>query len=59
MTIHYNGHPVVGFGEDAIVTPAAPPTTSPWSMVLASSVVSAAAGWAIEGIARAATGRRR
>lgn len=56
--IHYNGHPVVGFGEDALVAPAAPPT-SPWTIPLATSVVSAAAGWAIQEIARAASGKRR
>lgn len=57
--MHYNGHPVVGFGEEETTPPVAPPTTSPWPMVLASSVVSAATGWAIQELARAARGTRR
>jgi hypothetical protein len=45
------GHPVIGFGSAALVAPAVA-AVSPWPMVLASSVVSAAAGWAIDEVAR-------
>lgn len=58
MTVRYNGHPVVGFGEEPT-----PPTTtkasSPWPMVLATSVVSAATGWAIDEIAHRVRGKRK
>jgi hypothetical protein len=56
--VRYNGHPVIGFGEDTVVTPV-PSTSSPWTIPLATSVVSAAAGWAIQEIARVARGGRR
>lgn len=59
MTIRHNGHPVVGFGEEEATPPIAPSTTSPWTIPLATSVVSAAAGWAIQEIARVARGGRR
>lgn len=57
--IRYNGHPVVGFGQEALTPPAATTTSSEWPMMLASSVVGAAATWAIEETARAFRGRRR
>lgn len=49
--------PLVGFGQAEVI--AAPAATSPWTVALVTSVVSAAAGWAIEEAARAASGRRR
>lgn len=53
-----NGVPV-GFGE-AVTTPSAKQTSaSPWPMALATSVVGAAAGWAIEEIARKTMKKRR
>jgi hypothetical protein len=58
MTIHYAGHPVVGFGQaEAIVAPAA--TTSPWAVAIVTSIVSAAAGWALDEAAHHARKRRR
>jgi hypothetical protein len=57
MTIRFNGHPVIGFG--ASEEPAPPPKVSPWPMVLATSVVSAATGWAIEEIARRTIRKRK
>jgi hypothetical protein len=60
MTIRYNGCPVVGFGVSEMPTPpTVVPKASPWPMVLASSVVSAAAGWAIDEIAHRVRGKRR
>jgi hypothetical protein len=56
--MNYNGHPVVGFGEEQPT----PPTTKPkseWPMLFATSIVSAAAGWAIDETARYVRGRRR
>jgi hypothetical protein len=52
-----NGVPVIGFGE-AVAAPSIH-GSSPWPMVLATSVVSAAAGWAIEEVARVVRGKRR
>lgn len=51
MTIRYGSHPVVGFGEEAVPSPPTTKASSQWPMVLASSVVSAAAGWAIDEVA--------
>jgi len=51
MIVHYGGHPVVGFGESSDPSPPTTKTASPWPMLIASSVVSAAAGWAIEEVA--------
>lgn len=60
MTIRYGGHPVVGFGQDEPVAPSAQKaSTSPWPMLLVSSVVSAAAGWAIDEAAHRIRGKRR
>ena len=42
------GRPVVGFGGEE---PTSPKPVSPWPMVVATSVVSAVAGWAIEEVA--------
>lgn len=53
----FNGVPVIGFG-DAVTAPSTP-KSSPWPMVLATSVVSAVAGWTIEEVARAVRGKRR
>lgn len=49
--------PVVGFGQEDL-TPPATSSSSPWGMVVATSVVSAAAGWVIEEVARKFRGRR-
>lgn len=60
MTVHYGDHPIVGFGQGALVAPAAvAATASPWPMVLASSVVSAAAGWAIDEVAHRVRKKKR
>lgn len=58
MTIRYNGHPVIGFGSSPAMPPAAT-GASPWPMVLATSVVSALAGWTIEEVAQRFRKRRR
>lgn len=50
--------PAAGFGQAEVVAPAAPPTPS-WALALATSVMSAAAGWAIEETARSIRGKRR
>lgn len=42
------GRPVAGFGVGELITP---PAASPWPMVVATSVVSAIAGWAVDEIA--------
>ena len=54
MTIRYNGHPVIGFGQPALVVPtaAAVASTSPWTIALATTFLSSATGWAIEEVAR-------
>jgi hypothetical protein len=57
VTVRYNGQPIVGFGEAP--TPPTTTKTSPWPMVLASSVVSAAAGWAIDEVVRKVRKKRR
>lgn len=58
--MNYGGHPVVGFGETEVVAPSTKSRTpSPWPMLLASSVVSAAAGWAIDEVAHRVRGKRR
>ncbi len=61
MTIRYNGRPVVGFalGEAPPPPTSALKTSSPWPMVLATSVVNAAAGWAIEEVARNVRRKKR
>lgn len=59
MTIRFNGHPVIGFGQAELVAPAATASASPWPMVLATSVVSALAGWTIEEVASKVRGKRR
>jgi len=51
--IRYGVRPITGFGiGETLTPPVATPGTSPWPMVLASSVVSAATGWAIEEVVR-------
>jgi hypothetical protein len=50
--------PVIGFGQAEVMMPLATPT-SPWAVALVTSVVSAAAGWTIEELARNVRGRRR
>jgi len=58
MTIRFANHPVVGFGQvEALAVPAT--TTSPWTVALVTSVVSAVAGWAVEEVARKASGKKR
>ena len=47
-TISLGDQPVVGFGNPALIVPAA---TTPWSEIIVTSVVSAAAGWGLEEIA--------
>lgn len=59
MTISYNGHPVIGFGASEEPTPPTSKPPSPWPMLLASSVVSAAAGWAIDEVVRKIRKRKR
>jgi len=60
MRVNYGNRPVVGFGQAPLMTPvAATKAASPWPIVLATSVVSAAAGWAIEEVARTVRRRRR
>lgn len=49
--MNYGDRPVVGFGETSVVAPSTKPSSSPWPMVLASSVVSAAASWVIDEVA--------
>jgi len=53
-----NGTPVVGFGQAELVAPVAA-ATSPWPEVFVTSVVSAAAGWVIEEVARNVRGKKR
>jgi hypothetical protein len=50
-------HPVIGFGQAEAVAPAA--TTSPWAVAIVTSIVSAAAGWALDEAAHHARKRRR
>ena len=57
--ISLNSHPVIGFGDQLASAPIPTPHGSPWPMLLASSVVSAAAGWAIEEVAQAVKKRKR
>ena len=53
-----DGKDVVGFGDGTVSTPA-PTHPSPWVMGIATSVVGAAVGWAIEEIATHVRKRRR
>ena len=54
------GQPVVGFGQEELLLPAAAAVpATPWAMALATSVVGAAAGWVIEEIATHVRGPRR
>jgi hypothetical protein len=58
--ISRGGKPVVGFGDGTVSSPSpAAKTPSPWAMGIATSVVGAAVGWAIEEIAVHVRGRRR
>ncbi len=57
--MNYGGHPVVGFGETEVVAPSTKPSSSPWPMLLASSVVSAAASWVIDEAVHRVRGKRR
>lgn len=58
--ILYDGKPVFGFGQGALVAPAAAAAThSPWAVALATSVVGAATGWVIEEFARHVRGMDR
>lgn len=58
-SIQRGGHSVIGFGEKTAIEPPATKPPSPWPMVVATSVVSAAAGWAIDELARKVRGKRR
>ena len=53
-----DGKDVVGFGDGTVPTPA-PTHPSPLAMGIATSVVGAAVGWAIEEIATHVRKRRR
>jgi len=63
--IFLNGAPVVGFGlpeRNAAIgvgTPAVATAALPWGEIVASSIVSAAAGWALDEAVRAARKKRR
>jgi hypothetical protein len=63
--IFLNGVPVIGFGELPRAAPigvgSAPAVvaTLPWGEIVASSVVSAAAGWALEEVVRSVRKKRR
>jgi len=46
---------VVGFGNPALVVPAA----APWGEIIVTSVVSAAAGWALEEVAERYKSKKR
>ncbi len=55
-----NGLPVVGFGnEGTLASPVVIAAASPWPEILATTVVSAATGWALEEIAYKVTHRKR
>jgi len=47
---------VDGFGDQQ-TTPPAVPVTAPWKVAVATSMLSAATGWAIEAVARKVRGR--
>ena len=57
-SVKMDGKPVVGFGDGTVSTPA-PTHPSPWVMGIATSVVGAAVGWAIEEVAVHFRRRRR
>ena len=48
--IALGGRPIVGFGEQPNA-PKNPPSSSPWPIAIATSVVGAATGWVIEELA--------
>ena len=50
--MNYNGHPVVGFGEQAITTPVPPTGPSAWTVAIVTSVVGGATSWVVEEIAK-------
>jgi hypothetical protein len=50
--------PSAGFGQSEVVAPATAQTPS-WALALATSVMSAAAGWVIEEAARSVRGKRK
>jgi hypothetical protein len=56
--ISLNGTPVVGFGDAAVALPSTA-TSSPWPMAIATSVVGAVTGWALQEVANATRGKRR
>lgn len=47
-SISLGGESIVGFGNPALVVPAA---ATPWGEIIVTSVVSAAAGWGLEELA--------
>ena len=57
-----NGRPVIGFGDTGDLSSpavAAVAAASPWAVVLATSVVSAATGWVLEEVAEKVRKKRR
>lgn len=57
--MNYGGRPTIGFGETEVVAPTTRGASSPWPMVLASSVVSAAASWVIDEVVHKVRRTRR
>ena len=57
--MNFGPHPVVGFGDGNLSSPAVVAGASPWPMLLASSVVSAVAGLAIEEVVLAVKKKRK
>lgn len=56
--IKHQGRPVVGFGDGELSSPAIA-ATSPWPMMLVTTVVSATTGWVLEEIAYKSRRRKR
>ena len=54
-----DGVPAIGFGQGALIAPAAAAGASPLAVALVTSVVGAVAGWTVEEIAQSIRGRRR
>ncbi len=56
-TVSLGDQPAVGFGNPALIVPAAAAT--PWSEIIVTSIVSAAAGWGLEEIATRYRSKKR
>lgn len=54
--IALGSYPVIGFADEFVSPPS---STSPWGLAVGTSIVSAAAGWVIEEVARKIMKRRR